>query len=68
MNIKVLLADDHKIMRDGLKAILDKAEDIEVVAEAEDGNEAVRKALETRPDVIVMDLTMPQMGGIEATR
>lgn len=68
MNIRVLLVDDHKIMRDGLKALLAKATDIEVVAEAANGNEALQKALESRPDVIVMDLTMPEMGGIEATR
>lgn len=68
MSIKVLLADDHKIMRDGLKALLEKAEDIDVVDEAADGSESVRKALEERPDVIVMDLTMPGMSGIEATR
>ena len=68
MSVKVLLADDHKIMREGLKALLDRAEDIEVVAEAADGNEVLQKAFECRPDVIVMDLTMPGMGGIEATR
>lgn len=68
MTIKVLLADDHKIMRDGLKALLEKAEDIEVVAEAADGEEAVLRVFETVPDVIVMDLTMPGMSGIEATR
>lgn len=68
MSIKVLLVDDHKIMRDGLKALLEKAEDIDVVDEAADGSESVRKALEERPDVIVMDLTMPGMSGIEATR
>lgn len=68
MSIRVLLADDHKIMRDGLKALLEKAEDIDVIDEAADGSESVRKALEERPDVIVMDLTMPGMSGIEATR
>lgn len=68
MTIKILLADDHKIMRDGLMALLDKAGDIEVVAEAADGNEVLQKVSEFRPDVIVMDLTMPGMSGIEATR
>lgn len=68
MTVRVLLADDHKIMRDGLKALLERAEDIEVVAEAANGLEVVEKAMETRPDVIVMDLTMPGISGIEATR
>lgn len=68
MAITLLLADDHRIMRDGLKALLSKAGDMEVIAEAEDGAEAVRKAEELRPDVTVMDLTMPVMSGIEAVR
>ena len=68
MSIKVLLADDHMIMREGLKALLDKATDIEVVALAANGVEALHKVGEYLPDVVVMDLTMPEMGGIEATR
>lgn len=68
MSIRVLLVDDHKIMREGLKALLAKAPDIEVVAQAADGLEAIQKAAEHSPDVIVMDLTMPKMGGIEAIR
>jgi DNA-binding NarL/FixJ family response regulator len=68
MNIKVLLVDDHKIMRDGLVSLLACAEDIDVVAEASGGGEAVEKALEHSPDVVVMDLTLRDMGGIEATR
>jgi len=56
------------MMREGLKALLDRAEDITVIDEASDGREAVRKATETSPDVIVMDLTMPLMSGVEATR
>ena len=68
MNIRVLLADDHKILRDGLKALLERTAEITVVAEAGDGEEAVRKAAETAPHVIVMDLNMPRMSGIEATR
>jgi DNA-binding NarL/FixJ family response regulator len=68
MKIKVLLADDHQIMREGLKALLEKATDIEVVAEAVNGRDALEKVLECRPEVAVMDLNMPEMGGIEATR
>lgn len=68
MSIRVLLVDDHTIMREGLKALLTRAEDIQVVAEAADGVEAVQRAAEFMPDVIVMDLTMPRMGGIEAIR
>lgn len=68
MNIQVLLVDDHKIMRDGLISLLDDAEDIDVVAEASGGAEAVEKALEYSPDVVVMDLSLPDMGGMEATR
>lgn len=68
MNIRVLLVDDHTIMREGLKALLVRAADIQVVAQAADGVEAIQQAAEHAPDVIVMDLTMPNMGGIEATR
>ena len=68
MSIKVLLADDHKILRDGLRVLLEKTAEIVVVAEAGDGAEAVSKAAATTPDVIVIDLNMPVMSGIEATR
>ncbi|HPX60791.1 MAG TPA: response regulator transcription factor [Deltaproteobacteria bacterium] len=68
MTVRLLLADDHIIMREGLKLLLSKAADIEVVAEASNGREAVALADELRPDLIVMDLNMPVMGGIEATR
>ena len=68
MAIKVLLADDHRILREGLKALLRGAADIEVVAEASDGREAVQMAAQFRPDVIVMDLVMPVMNGIEAAQ
>jgi len=68
MTINILLADDHKIMREGLKSLLGADEDIKVIAEASDGREAVQKALENHPDVIVMDMTMPEMSGIEATQ
>ena len=68
MKIRVLLADDHKIMRDGMKAILAGVGQFEVVAEAATGREAVERVGESFPDVVVMDMTMPEMGGIEAIR
>ena len=68
MSIRVLLADDHKITRQGLRSLLEKQQDIEVVAEAENGREAVRLAAEVAPDVIIMDLTMPDLNGVEATK
>jgi DNA-binding NarL/FixJ family response regulator len=68
MSIRVLLADDHKITRQGLRSLIEKQPDMEVVAEAENGREAVRLAAEVAPDVIIMDLTMPDLNGVEATR
>lgn len=66
--IRVLLVDDHEMVRLGLSAYLSTQKDIEVVGEASNGEEGVRLALETRPDVILMDLVMDGMDGIEATR
>jgi len=66
--IRVLLADDHAIFRKGLREILDKESDMTVVGEAQDGVEAVSKAEELAPDVILMDLKMPRLDGIGATR
>jgi two-component system, NarL family, response regulator LiaR len=66
--IRVLIADDHSIVRRGVRALLATEADIEVVGEAENGREAVTMAEELRPDVILMDLVMPEMDGIEATR
>lgn len=68
MTIRVLIADDQDIIRSGLKMILNGQVDIEVVAEASDGAEAVRLAGELRPDVCLFDIRMPEMDGIEATR
>ena len=64
--IRMLLVDDHAIVRKGIKALLAEIEDIDVVGEASNGMEAVAQAQATNPDLIVMDLVMPVMGGIEA--
>ncbi len=66
--IRVLLADDHSIMREGIRSLLSLHDDIEVVGEANDGREVIAKANELMPDVIVMDVAMPQLDGLEATR
>ncbi|MGD1068749.1 MAG: response regulator transcription factor [Bryobacteraceae bacterium] len=68
MPIRILLADDHTIVRDGLRALLERQADMSVVAEAADGRECVRLAAQHAPDVVVMDVAMPEMNGIEATR
>ena len=66
--IKVLVADDHTILRQGIKALLDNQEGIEVVGEAKDGREAIKVIEELLPDVIMMDIAMPGLNGLEATR
>ncbi|MFQ5889558.1 MAG: response regulator [Gemmatimonadota bacterium] len=66
--VRVLLADDHAVLRAGLAALIEAEPDLEVVGEAGDGEEAVDKARKLGPDVVVMDLSMPGMGGLEATR
>jgi len=66
--IRILLADDHTVVRDGLRAVLERESDMEVVAEASDGFESVRLAEAEAPDVVLMDLAMPNMNGMEATR
>ena len=68
MTIRVLIADDHPLVRQGLKAALAPLEEVEVVGEATTGQEAIREAVLHRPDVVVMDLQMPDQNGIEATR
>jgi len=68
LRVRTLLADDHAILREGLAGILREHPEVELVGEAKDGQEAVEMALATRPDVILMDITMPHLNGIEATR
>ena len=68
MRIRVLLVDDHAVVRQGLRIFLDTEGDFEVVGEAPNGEEAVRLARALRPDIVLMDLLMPGIGGIEATR
>jgi len=68
MSIRILLADDHKITRQGLRSLLEKQPDMEVVAEAEEGRTAVRLVRELVPNVVIMDVTMPDLNGMEATR
>jgi DNA-binding NarL/FixJ family response regulator len=67
MSIRVLIADDHKIMLAGLRSLLEKQTDFEVVGEADNGRKAVQMAQEKTPDVVVMDVSMPDLNGIEAT-
>lgn len=68
MNVKVLIADDHQIVRESLRALLEKEPGITVVGEAKEGRTALRLARELLPDVIIMDVVMPDLNGIEATR
>lgn len=66
MKIRVLLADDHTLVRDGIRALLATANDIDVVGEAADGREAIERARATQPDVILLDIAMPGLGGLES--
>ena len=68
MTIRILLADDHKIVFDSLRSLLDRQPDMQVVGGAEDGRLAVAQVHELKPDVVIMDVTMPNLNGIEATR
>jgi len=66
--IKVVIADDHAVVREGIKMILSREPDIEIVGEAGNGREALDLVAKTKPHVVVMDISMPEMGGVEATR
>jgi DNA-binding NarL/FixJ family response regulator len=68
MSIKVLLADDHRLMREALRSIVEKEPDMKVVGEAADGRSAVRLAREVSPDIVIMDIAMPELNGVEATQ
>ncbi|MFG1925063.1 response regulator [Cryptosporangium sp. NPDC048952] len=68
MTVRVLLVDDHALVRAGLASLLEDADQIDVVGEAEDGARAIELALQLKPDVVLMDLSMPVMDGVEATR
>ena len=68
MTIRLLIADDHKLMREGLKALIEKEPDMQVVGEAEDGQSTVSLAGKSNPHIIVMDVSMPDLNGIDATR
>lgn len=66
--IKILIADDHPVVREGLTSMINRETDFKVIGEAKDGLEAVKRALELKPDIVLMDLRMPEMDGVEAIR
>lgn len=68
MSLRILLADDHQIFRDGLKALIDQQTHLNVVAEASTGRSAITLASQVLPDIVIMDITMPDLNGIDATR
>src|SRR5215813_4779406 len=68
MTVQILIADDHKLMREGLSSLLGQQSDIQVVAQANNGREAVQLTERHSPDVVVMDVSMPDLNGIDATR
>ncbi|GAH43970.1 unnamed protein product, partial [marine sediment metagenome] len=68
MKIRILVADDHAVLREGMRNLLEREKDFEVVGEAGDGEEAARLGGELKPDVVIMDIVMPKLSGIEATK
>jgi len=68
MSVKIILADDHDIIRQGLRHILEREPDLEIIGEARDGIEVIQLVAQSPPDVVIMDITMPESNGIEATR
>lgn len=68
MTTKIVLADDHKVLREGLKSLLNQQQDFQVVGEADDGQEAVKLTKKLEPDIVVLDIGMPNMNGIQATK
>ncbi len=68
MSTRILLVDDHGVIREGLRSLLEKQADIEVVGEAEDGRKAIELVRELLPEIVVMDITMPNLNGVDATR
>ena len=68
MRVTILLADDHAVVRDGLRALIDASHDLKVIGVAGNGREAVAEAQRLRPDVVIMDIAMPELDGVEATR
>ncbi len=68
MKIRILIADDHAVLREGMRNLLEREKDFEVVGEAGDGEEAVRLGSELEPDLVIMDIVMPKLSGIEATK
>ena len=65
--LRILLADDHQVIRDGLRLLIDGQRDMRVVGEAGDGQQALQQARDLKPDVVVMDLSMPELNGLQAT-
>jgi NarL family two-component system response regulator LiaR len=68
MKTRILIADDHAMLREGMRELLEQEKDFELVGEAADGEEAVKQAGETKPDIVIMDIVMPKLNGVEATK
>ncbi len=68
MKIRIMIADDHAMLREGMRTLLEQEKDFELVGEAADGEEAVRLAEQLKPDIIIMDIVMPRLSGVEATK